>query len=117
MEVTVGARLVTVAVAEGIRYIGFAEGDEDDPYALFAQSTRGGPVRLEVNDPLFSAEDAARRVTLDATGLTVEVDPAAAAALGFARRVRIRLGPATEGWPAALPALRRMLGERLVEMS
>ncbi len=115
MDLTILARLVTVAVAEGVRYIGFAEGGEDEPYALFAQATKGGPVRLEINDDLFTAEEAAARVTLDPTGLTVEIDPAAAPALGFARRVTIRLGGRVEGWPEALPALRRMLGARLVE--
>jgi hypothetical protein len=115
MDLSLTARLVTVAVAGGTRYIGFAEGDEDEPYALFAQSTRGGAITLEVNDPLFSAEDAVTRVTLAPMGLSIEVAPAAAPALGFARLVTIRLLPATEGWPEALPALRRMLGTRLVD--
>lgn len=115
MDLTIRARLVTVAVAEGTRYIGFAEGDEGEPYAVFAQASGGGPVRFEVNDEVFGAEDAAARVTLEAAGLTVEIDPAAAPALGFVRRVSIRLGAGVEGWPAALPALRRMLGARLVE--
>jgi hypothetical protein len=115
MDLTVQARLVTVAVSEGMRYVGFAEGDEDEPYALFAQGTKGGPVRFEVNDELFGADDAAARVVLDAGGLVVEIDPAASASVGFARRVAIRLGPGTEGWPEALPALRKMLGAKLVE--
>jgi hypothetical protein len=115
MDLTVRARLVSVAVADGTRFIGFAEGDADEPYALFAQGTRGGPVRFEVNDEVFGAEDAVARATLDAGALTVEIDPAAAPALGYASRVTIRLGAGVEGWPAALPALRRMLGARLVE--
>ena len=115
MDLTIRARLVTVAVADGRRYIGFAEGDEDEPYALFAQGTKGGPVRFEVNDEVFGADNAAARVVLGAGGLTVEVDPAAAPALGYAARVSIRLGAGVEGWPEALPALKKMLGARLVE--
>ena len=114
-DLTVQARFVTVAVADGTRFIGFAEGDADEPYALFAQGTKGGPVRFEVNDEVFAAEDAAERVVLDAGGLTVDIAPDAAPAFGFARRVVIRLGAGVEGWPAALPALRKMLGGRLVE--
>lgn len=114
-DLVVQARLVTVAVAEGIRYLGFAEGDEDEPYALFAQGSKGGPLRFEVNDPLFAAEEAVVRAVLEAGALTVEIAPGLAPAFGYAGRVVIRLGAATEGWPAALPALRKMLGARLVE--
>ena len=115
MDLSISARLVTVALAEGTRWIGFAEGDEDEPYALFAQGSKGGPVRFEVNDELFAADDAAARVTLSPGALTVDLAPEVAETFGFASRVTIRLGPRTEGWPEALPALRRMLGARLIE--
>lgn len=114
MDLSVRARHATVALAEGTRWVGFAEGDEDEPYALFAQGSKGGPVRFEVNDPLFSAENAVTRVTATPQGLTIAVDPARAPALGYARTVTVHLPEGAEGRDAALAALARMLGDRLV---
>lgn len=115
MDLTVHARFATVAVAEGTRWVGFAEGDEDEDYALFAQGTRGGPVRFEVNDPLFTAEDAVVSVTVGADALRVELNPAQAADFGFARVVVVRLAPGADGRDAALMALRKMLGARVID--
>jgi hypothetical protein len=112
-DLIVRASLASVTVAGGERLIGFAEGDEDEPYALFTQATRGGPVRLEVNDALFAAEDAVRALVVGDGALNIEIDPPHRAAFGFARSVAILVGPRTEGLPAALVALRRMLGARI----
>jgi hypothetical protein len=114
-DLVVRASLASVTVDDGTRLIGFAEGDEDEPYALFSQATGGGPVRLEVNDEVFAAEDAVARLTVAEGVLTLDIDPAQRAAFGFARRIAIRVGPQTEGLDPALKALRRMLGARVVD--
>lgn len=113
-RLTVKAAHATVALAEGLRHIGFAEGDEDEPYALFTQPKTGGPVAFEVNDELFAAEDAVS-VRPDPRGLLVTIDPAHSAAFGFAAEVLIELGPRTEGAEPALKALRKMLGARFAD--
>lgn len=111
-DLTIRARVITVALADGERLVGLAEGDEDEPYVLFAQPAGGGPVRLELNDPLFAAEDAVARAAAEPGGLTIEIAPAAAPALGYARRVAVRVAPGAEGWEAACAALAAMLGAR-----
>lgn len=113
-RLTVKAALATVATAEGLRHIGFAEGAEDEPYALFTQGPAGGPVTFEVNDDLFAAEDAVT-ARPDPKGLLVTIDPAHTAAFGFATEVLIELGPRLEGLEPALKALRKMLGARFAD--
>lgn len=107
-DLTIRARLVSVDVEDGQRHIGFAEGDEDEPYALVSQPLKGGPVRLELNDPLFAAEGAIAALTRDGDTLILDIAPARAADLGFARRVGIRRAVPSEDWEAALAALARM---------
>jgi hypothetical protein len=116
-DLTVRASLASVSVSDGLRMIGFAEGDEDEPYALFMQPTGGGPVRLEVNDEVFAADDAVARLVLGPNALTVSIDPAQSHAFGFARTVAITIGPQTEGLAPALTALRRMLGHRMIDQA
>lgn len=113
-DLTVRARAASVVVQDGVRLIGFAEGDEDEPYALFSQATAGGPVWFEVNDEMFGAEDAVASLAVSDSALRVTVDPTLAHVFGFARTVSIRVDPQTEGLTQALTALRRMLGTRMV---
>jgi len=107
-DLTIRAGHVSVDLEYGVRHVGFAEGDEDEPYALFSQSTRGGPVRLELNDPLFVAEDAIESLSRDGAALVLLVAPGRAADLGFARRVVIRPAAGLTDWEPALAALARM---------
>jgi hypothetical protein len=116
-DLVVRASLASVTVDDGLRLVGFAEGDEDEPYALFSQPTGGGPVRLEVNDEVFAAEDAVAGLTVAEGVLTLDIDPGQRAAFGFARSVAIRVGPQTEGLAPAIAALRRMLGPRMVDQA
>ena len=111
-DLSIRARLVSVDVEDGQRHIGFAEGDEDEPYALLSQPTRGGPVRLELNDPLFAAEGAVARLDTGPDELRIGIDPALSPELGFARCVAIRRGCDPAEWEAALAALARMLPGR-----
>jgi len=107
-DLTIRARRVSVDVEDGQRHIGFAEGGEDEPYALISQPTRGGPVRLELNDPLFAAEGAIASLESGPDALQIGIDPAHSAELGFARCVAIRRDCAPADWDAALAALARM---------
>ena len=108
-DLTINATRASVDTEDGIRHVGFAEGDEDEPYVLFTQPTDGGPVRLELNDPLFAAEDAVAGLQHDDDSLTLDIAPARAPDLGFARRVLIRRVAAMSDWDAARAALARIL--------
>lgn len=108
-DLTIHATRASVDTEGGIRHIGFAEGGEDEPYALFTQPTGGGPVRLELNDPLFAAEDAVAGLQHDGDSLTLDIAPARAPELGFARRVLIRRATGMSDWDAARAALARIL--------
>lgn len=112
-DLTIRASRVSVDTEDGLRHIGFAEGDEDEPYALFSQATGGGPVRLELNDPLFTAEDAIASLSRDGDALVLRILPAHAPDLGFAQTVLIRpaagpVAPDGADWETALAALARM---------
>lgn len=99
---------------ENARFIGFAEGEEEDePYVLFRQSLDGGPVWFEANDENFGAEDAVERVSRDAKGLRITIRPAAVARLGWASVIAVRIGPECEDAEPALAALAEMLGARM----
>ena len=103
---------------DGLLYIGFAEGeDEDEAYVLFRQPVGGGPVWFEIGDESFGAEDAVQSVVQDPKGITVTLDPDKAAAFGFARTVAVRIGPGCEDAEPALLALRDMLGDRFKPVS
>ncbi len=116
-DLVIRAARVSVDIADGRRHVGFAEGGEDEPYALFSQSQRGGAVRLELNDPIFVADGAVAGAEAADDALLIEIEPGLAADLGFAHRVLLRQAPAGPGhddWTAALAALQRMLGDRFV---
>lgn len=96
---------------EGLLFIGFAEGeDEEEPYLLFRQPVAGGPVWFEIGDEAFGAEDALDSVRETPKGLLLTVRPAARAALGFVATIDLRLGPDCEDADPAVAALREMLG-------
>jgi hypothetical protein len=112
-DLTVRAAYASVVEDEGVLFIGFAEGeDEDAPYALFRQPSAGGPVWFEVTDEGFGADDAIDSVTRTPRGLMVTLSPAHRAAYGFAATVEIRIGPETEDAGDALAALAAMMGPR-----
>lgn len=113
-DVTIRAAYASVVEDEGMLFIGFAEGeDEDEPYVLFRQPAGGGPVWMELSDESFGAEDAVERVVEGPKGLTLTVRPAKVAALGWAASVDIRIGPACEDAAEAIAALRGMLGPQV----
>ncbi|MDQ2065953.1 hypothetical protein Q9295_06190 [Xinfangfangia sp. CPCC 101601] len=94
---------------EGLLFIGFAEGeDEDEPYVLFRQALSGGPIWLEIGSEEFGAEDAVSRVIETASGIEIVLDPAQAASFGFATSVGVKIGPDCEDGAEALAALREM---------
>ncbi|WP_395540850.1 hypothetical protein [Neotabrizicola sp. sgz301269] len=96
---------------EGLLFIGFAEGeDEEEPYLLFRQPVAGGPVWFEIGDEAFGAEDALDSVRETSKGLLLTVRPAARAALGFVATIDLRLGTDCEDADPAVAALREMLG-------
>jgi hypothetical protein len=96
---------------DGMLFIGFAEGEEEDePYCLFRQALAGGPVWFEVNDESFGAEDAIEQVTQDARGLSIAIRPEMVAQIGWATHVRVRIGAECESVDDALAALHDMLG-------
>ena len=96
---------------EGLLFIGFAEGeDEEEPYLLFRQPVAGGPVWFEIGDEAFGAEDALQAVSETTKGLLLTTRPAARAALGFVATIDLRLGPDCEDAAPAGAALREMLG-------
>ena len=110
-DITIHAAYGSVVEDEGLLFVGFAEGeDEDEGYVLFRQPVSGGPVLFEVNDETFGAEQAIWSVTRDGTGLDIAIRPECQAAFGFAASVSIRIGPACEDAGPALDALQQMLG-------
>lgn len=99
---------------EGLLFVGFAEGEEEDePYVLFRQPLGGGPIWFEAGDEAFGAEEAVERVRRTPKGLEIHIAPHAVAKLGWARQVDVRLGPGCEDAEIALEALRGMLGARM----
>lgn len=112
-DITVKAAYASVVEDEGQLFVGFAEGEEEDePYVLFRQPLEGGPVWFEVSDESLGGEDVVETVTLGPKGLEITITAAGAARVGWARRVDVRIGAATEGAEEALAALRGMLGAR-----
>lgn len=100
---------------ENARFIGFAEGEEEDePYVLFRQALDGGPIWFEANDENFGAEDAIEQVTRSAKGLDIVIRPASVSRLGWARHIEVRVGPACEDAEPALDALADMLGAQMI---
>jgi hypothetical protein len=99
---------------DGILFVGFAEGEEDDePYALFRQALEGGPVWFEVSDESFGAADAVQSVVVTPDGLTITIAPDAVAKFGFASVVNVLIGPDCEDSAEGIDALRTMLGGRM----
>lgn len=96
---------------DGLLFIGFAEGEDDEePYLLFRQPLAGGPVWMEIGDETFGAEDAVESVHEGPGGLRLVIRPARRAALGWAGTVDLRIGPDCEDAAPAVQALRTMLG-------
>lgn len=95
---------------DGLLFVGFAEGEEEDePYVLFRQPLGGGPVWFEVGDATFGAEDAVQSISQTAKGLEVEICPQSVSKFGWARSIGIRIGPDCEDAEDAILALRAML--------
>jgi hypothetical protein len=110
-DITIRAAYGSVVEDEGLLFVGFAEGeDEEGGYVLFRQPLGGGPVWFEVNDESFGAEDAIARVTQGPKGIEIALKPELAATFGWASSVAVRIGPGCEDGEAAVAALRDMLG-------
>jgi hypothetical protein len=110
-DVTVKAAYGSVVEDEGLLFVGFAEGeDEEEGYVLFRQPIGGGPVWFEVNDESFGAEDAVEKVAAGPKGFEVTIQPEKRAAFGFASTIAVKIGPGCEDAGLALSALRDMLG-------
>jgi hypothetical protein len=110
-DITIRALYGSVVEDEGLLFVGFAEGeDEDEGYVLFRQPVGGGPVWFEVNDEGFGAEDAVQAVTPGPKGIEITLKPALAASFGWAQSVAVRIAPDCEDAAPALEALRTMLG-------
>lgn len=110
-DVLVKAAYASVVEDEGVLYIGFAEGEEEDePYVLFRQSMAGGPVWFEASDEALGAEDAVESVKRGPKGIEITIRDAAVARIGWAKVVAVRIGPDCEDADAALDALQGMLG-------
>ena len=110
-DITIKALYGSVVEDEGLVFVGFAEGeDEEEGYVLFRQALGGGPVWFEVNDETFGAEDALLRVVAGPKGLEIALKPAMAATFGWATSVAVRIGPGCEDAAETLGALRAMLG-------
>ncbi len=111
-DITVKAAYGSVVEDEGLLFIGFAEGEEEDEaYVLFRQPVAGGPVWFESSDESFGAEDAIERVVAGPKGFEVTIRADKRAAYGFAATVAVRVGPACDDGPEALAALQDMLGD------
>ena len=110
-DITVKAAYGSVVEDEGLLFIGFAEGEEEDEaYVLFRQPIAGGPVWFEASDESFGAEDAIESAVAGPKGFEVTIREGKRAAYGFAATVAVRVGPACEDGPEALAALKSMLG-------
>lgn len=115
LSVTAAYASVVEDDEDGLLFIGFAEGEEEDePYVLFRQSLDGGPIWFEVNDESFGAENAVQSVAVTANGLTITIAPEFAAQFGFATLVEIVIGPDCEDAILGVTALRDMLGARMI---
>jgi hypothetical protein len=111
-DIKVKAAYGSVVEDEGLLFIGFAEGeDEDEGYVLFRQPVGGGPVWFEASDETFGADDAIESVFAGPKGFEVTIRPDKRAAYGFAATVAVRVGPGCEDGPEALAALKAMLGD------
>lgn len=112
-DITIKAAYGSVVEDEGLLFVGFAEGEEEEEgYVLFRQPVGGGPVWFEVNDEDFGAEDAVDAVVSGPKGLEIALKSALAAKFGWAGSVAVRIGPGTEDAGEALAALAGMLGSR-----
>ncbi len=110
-DIVVAAAYGSVVEDEGLLFVGFAEGEEEDAaYVLFRQAVDGGPVWFEVTDEAFGAEDAVAAVMAGPGGLEITIRPEKAAALGWALSVAVRIGAGAEGRDEAFAALAGMLG-------
>ena len=110
-DIVVKAAYGSVVEDEGLLFVGFAEGeDEEENYVLFRQPVGGGPVWFEVGDETFGAEDALQSVVLEPKGLEIVIAPGRRAEFGFAASVAVRIGPGCEDAEPALAALREILG-------
>lgn len=113
-DITIHAAYASVVEddEEGMLFIGFAQGEEEnEPYALFRQPLGGGPVWFSVNDEDFGADDAVQSITQDAKGLTITIHPDHVASFGWAAVIAIRIGPQTEDADLALATLHEVFGE------
>lgn len=111
-DITIKAAYASVVEDEdeGLLFVGFAEGEEEDePYVLFRQALSGGPVWFEVGDETFGAEDAVQSIALDAKGLVISIHPRSVSRFGWASQVAVRIGPECEDAEAAIAALRAMM--------
>lgn len=112
-DITIMAAYGSVVEDEGLLFIGFAEGEEEDGgYVLFRQPVGGGSVWFEVNDESFGAEEAVEKVVSGPKGLEITLKAGMAAQFGWASTVAVRIGPGTEDAGEALAALAEMLGPR-----
>jgi len=105
-EIVVRAAYATVAVEDGLRFVGFVDA-RDETYALFRQPQAGGAIWFEVNDEDFGADDAVETAQIGPGGLEITLRPALAGRFGYASRVAVRLKTCAEAEPA-LEALRAM---------
>ncbi|MBN2631771.1 MAG: hypothetical protein JXR75_14665 [Rhodobacteraceae bacterium] len=113
-DIVVKAAYGSVVEEDGMLFVGFAEGEDDDddaPYVLFRQPLEGGAVWFEATDPAFGAEDAVQSVIAGPKGLTITIRPDKVAKLGWASTIDVRIGPGCEDASQALDALRVMLGD------
>jgi hypothetical protein len=112
-DITIKAAYGSVVEDEGLLFVGFAEGEEEDEgYVLFRQPVGGGPVWFEVNDEGFGAVEAVEKVVSGPKGLEIALNPVLAAKFGWATSVAVRIEPGTEDAGEALEALAAMLGAR-----
>lgn len=99
---------------DGLLFIGFAQGEEEDePYVLFRQPLGGGPVWFEVSDESFGSENAVQSVEITPDAISITIAPHLVAQFGFASVVTVALGPDCEDAALGIAALRDMLGERV----
>jgi hypothetical protein len=110
-DITVKAAYGSVVEDEGLLFIGFAEGEEEDEaYVLFRQPVEGGAIWFEASDETFGAEDAIDSIVAGPKGFEVTIRPDKRAAFGFAATVAVWVGPGCEDGPEAMAALKGMLG-------
>jgi hypothetical protein len=110
-DITVTAAYASVVEDEGLLFIGFAEGEEEDEaYVLFRQAVGGGPVWFEVTDEAFGAEDALEAVVAGPEGLAITIRADRVAAFGWAGSVKVKIKAGAEGRDEAFAALEAMLG-------